>query len=175
MFRGFLICPFVVELARLDPAGIEAVDPPGPATKGYDTLYDEPALEGAADAGVPIRRELDPNIRLPAQIDDKAFEGLAMVEAGNVPDSDIELTLHFADLEAQGLVGADGMAAIRAGDRLVSISREDGTVVMTPREPVYVTEARPEGFALALANPHRNLLCLKLAPRPKGERARGTT
>jgi len=174
MFRGFLICPFVIELARLDPSEVDAVDPPGPGSVGYDTLFDEPALEGDEDAGAPIRRELD-SILLPAQIEDKAFEGLAMVEAGNVPSSDIEITLHFADLEAQGLVADDGMPAIRSGDRLVTIQREDGEIVVTPREPLYVIEARPEGFALSLANPNRNLLTLKFRPRPKGLRARGTT
>ncbi len=171
-FRGRLICPFVIELARLDPAATAAVDPPGTVAAGYDTLFDEPALEGPVDAGQPVRREMA-SIFLPAQIEEDAWEALAMVEAGNVPDTAIEATCFFPDLEDMGLVDAGGMAMIRIGDRLVSIQRQDGEAVMTPRDPLYVDEVRPEGFGLALANPHRNLLCLVFSPRPRGDRARG--
>lgn len=171
-FRGRLICPFVIELARLDPEATAAVDPPGPVGVGYDSLFDEPTLEGPVDAGQPVRRELAP-ILIPAQIEEDSWEALAMVEAGNLPDTAIEATCFYPDLEDMGLVDGGGMPMIRHGDRLVSIQRQDGAVVVTPRDSLYVVQVRPEGFGLSLVNPSRNLLCLVFEPRPRGERARG--
>lgn len=153
--RGRLICPLVVELARLDTDATRAAG-------GYDTTF-KTMKPGVA------RREL-PVVRLRAQVEMGKWEGQNQTQAGNVPDSRLTLAFHFRDLEAAGLVDlATGDAKIRVGDRLVAIYDRTGTVkdatVKTANGGLYATEVQHAGLGLG---GRRNLLVVVFDERPQG-------
>ena len=174
--RGRLIFPFLAELCRLDTAAMAAVDPdgPGPLEGGYDPDFKEPVLVDQDDDGIGERvRQEHPPVRVPCQVDTKAFEELRMLASGNAPRSRIDLVFHFKDLERLGLVdAASGDALIRPGDRLAAIRDLCGDLVQEVRTPpgLYVTEARPIGFGLNMARPRRNLLLVTFEDRRQGAR-----
>lgn len=92
-----------------------------------------------------------------------------MFASGNSPRSRIELVFHFADLERNGLVDAATKdSLLRPGDRLGALYDRSGELVQAIRTPpgLYVTEARPIGFGLNRARPHRNLLLVTFGDRP---------
>ena len=174
--RGRLIFAFLAELHRLDTAAMAAVDPdgPGPLEGGYDPDFKEPVLVDTDDDGIGERvRQEHPPVRVPCQVDTKAFEELRMFASGNAPRSRIDLVLHFKDLERLGLVDpATGDALVRPGDRLGAIYDKAGALVQAVRTPpgLYVTEARPIGFGLNLARPRRNLLLVTFEDRQPAAR-----
>ena len=128
----------------------------------------------ADDDGIGERvRQEQPPVRVPCQVDTKAFEELRMFASGNAPRSRIDLVLHFKDLERLGLVDpATGDALVRPGDRLGAIYDKAGALVQAVRTPpgLYVTEARPIGFGLNLARPRRNLLLVTFEDRQPAAR-----
>jgi len=174
--RGRLIFPFLAELCRLDTAAMAAVDPdgPGPLEGGYDPDFKEPVLVDQDDDGIGERvRQEHPPVRVPCQVDTKAFEELRMLASGNAPRSRIDLVFHFKDLERLGLVdAASGDALIRPGDRLAAIRDLCGDLVQEVRTPpgLFVTESRPIGFGLNMARPRRNLLLVTFEDRRQGAR-----
>lgn len=167
--RGFLIQQFLIDLRRLDPDAIQAVVPDDGGAAGYDADFQEPRLEDPDATGVAskIRREMD-QLLIPAQIEPDSFQALAMLAQGDAPQSAAKFTLHFRDLERLGLVGGDGNATIRVGDRVAGIYDRSGVLVQTIPDPpgVFVTEALPEGWGLGGMVPRRNLLILTLGDRP---------
>lgn len=169
--RGRLIFPFLAELFRLDtqamagPVGVG----PDPAAPGYDPDFKEPVAVDTDDDGVGerVRRE-HPPVRVPCQVDTKAFEELRVFASGNAPRSRIDLVFHFKDLERLGLVDAPtGDAHVRPGDRLGALYDTAGALVQAVRTPpgLYVAEARPIGFGLDRARPRRNLLLVAFEDR----------
>jgi len=174
--RGRLIFAFLAELHRLDTASMASVDPdgPGPLTSGYDPDFKEPVLVDQDDDGIGERvRQEHPPVRVPCQVDTKAFEELRMFASGNAPRSRIDLVLHFKDLERLGLVDpATGDALVRPGDRLGAIYDKAGALVQEVRTPpgLYVTEARPIGFGLNMVRPRRNLLLVTFEDRQPAAR-----
>lgn len=153
--RGKLICPLVVELARLDTKGTHDAG-------GYDPTF-KTMTPGVA------RREL-PSIKLHAQVEHGRWEAQNQTQAGNVPDSRLTLVFHFRELEALSLVDANtGDALIRIGDRLVAIYDRTGTVkdmsVKLPSGGLYATEVAPGGSGLG---GRRNLLVVVFDERAQG-------
>lgn len=169
--RGRLIFPFLAEIHRLDTLATALVDPDGggPLTGGYDPDFNEPVLVDADDDGIGerVRRE-HPAVLLPCQVEPETFDALQMSAAGNSPRSAIQLVLHFAHLEREGLVDlATGDALVRVGDRLAAIFDTAGELVQRVRTPpgLFVTEARPIGFGLWRPRPRRNLLLVSFDSR----------
>ena len=107
-------------------------------------------------------------MEVPAQIEDDFFEELQMMATGDSPDSEYTLVHHFRDLERLGLVGDDGNATIKKGDRLEAVYDRTGDVVWTIQNPpgLYVSETTP-GIGLGR---RRNLLLVKLIDRETGVR-----
>ena len=176
--RGRLIFKFLAELARLDTAATATTDPDGagPLTGGYDPDFKESVLVDTDDDGIGerVRQELPP-VRVPCQVETKAFEELRMLASGNAPNTRFDLVFHFKNLEQLGLVdSATGDALLRPGDRLVAIRDLCGDLVQEIRTPpgVYITESRPIGFGLNLARPSRNLLLVTFEDRMQGARRR---
>ena len=169
--RGRLIFPFLAELFRLDTHAMATLDPdgPGPLEGGYDPDFKEPVLVDRDDDGIGERvRQEFPPVRVPCQVEPEVFEDLRMFASGNAPRSRINLVFHFKDLERFELVDeASGDALIRTGDRLGAIHDIAGDLVQAIRTPpgLYVTEARPIGFGLNLAQPRRNLLLVSFEDR----------
>ena len=174
--RGRLIFRFLAEVHRLDTASTSTVDPDGtgPLSSGYDPDFKETVLVDSDDDGIGERvREEHPPIRVPCQVDTKAFEELQMMASGNSPKSRIDLVFHFKDLERLALVdNATGDALLRPGDRLGAIYDLCGDLVQEVRTPpgLYITESKPIGFGLNLSKPSRNLLMVTFEDRPTGSR-----
>ena len=176
--RGRLIFKFLAEMHRLDTASTAEFDPDkaGPLSGGYDPDFKESVLIDTDDDGIGERVRVEhPPIRIPCQVDTKAFEELRMLGSGNAPRSRIDLVFHFKDLERLELVDrASGDALLRPGDRLGGIFDLCGDLVQEIRTPpgVYVTESRPIGFGLNLSKPSRNLLMVTFEDRQPGARRR---
>ena len=174
--RGRLIFAFLAELHRLDTHATATADPDGtgPLEGGYDPDFKEPVLVDQDDDGIGERiRQEHPAVRVPCQVDTKAFEELRMQASGNTPKSRIDLVFHFKDLERLGLVdAASGDALLRPGDRLGAIHDKAGELVQQVRTPpgLFVTEARPIGFGMNMARPRRNLLLVTFEDRQQGAR-----
>lgn len=160
--RGRLIFPHTVRIARIDPEAIEAAGPGGAG--GMDDDFREPLLEEEESGRVvPVRRELAV-VELPAQVEPGEFDAFVEVPGGSSPRGDLQLTLHFRDLEAAGLVGDDGGALLRAGDRLVSVVNPRGGELRL-RVPLYIATTTPDSWGFG-GGP--NLLVVTLTDRPEG-------
>lgn len=165
--RGRLIQIFLAEIIRLDRA-LMIVAPPE-AGVGFDPDFHEPVLVDRDDDGVAERARLElPAVRVPCQIEPKTFDELRMFDAGNSPDSKLQLVMHFKDLERLGFVDArTSEPLIAPGDRLAAIYDRAGELVQAIRTPpgLYVTEARPIGWGLNVLRPRRNLLLVTFEDR----------
>ena len=92
MTRGRLIFPFLADIRRIDTAAMATseLDGVGPLTGGYDSDFKEPVLVDRDGDGIGerMRAEHAP-VRIPCQVDTKAFEELRMFAAGNAPRSHV--------------------------------------------------------------------------------------
>lgn len=172
MARGRLIYPFIVRIAQLDTVAMAAdPDGAGPETSGYDIDFREP-IGVAADATDRIGETLriENFIECMAQIEPGQFEAMTQVLGGTQPDSEIQIVLHFKDLEERNLVDLDGVAKIRLNDRLDRIIDKCGNEVQVIRNPpgLFVTQVLPGGYGLG---PRRNLLFVTLNERTRGVQA----
>lgn len=152
---------FRAELAQLDTVAIETAG-------SYDNVYREVTKRDTDGDGIGESQRLEKMpIQIRCQVEDNIWEELRAHELGNNPDIDLSLTFHFRDLETDGLVRADGNAAINIGDRLVAIRDKFGAVVhQVPTPPgLYVTEATPVSYGLNMADPRRNLLVVHFQER----------
>lgn len=168
-YRGRLIFPFLIEIARLDLSGTNAdPDAGGPLTSGYDPDFRESRILASADrVGTNARKELTA-IKLPGQFGSTdAFLKLQMLATGNAGSTGFVVLFHFADLEAAALVDSVGNAKIKVGDRMTAVYKiTDGSLLQTIKTPpgAYITEAAPI-FGL---NSERNLLQVTFKNRDAG-------
>lgn len=154
--RGRLINPQIVELAQLDTDATASAG-------GYDPIFREPTPAGATgDARVEKAA-----IYLPCQVEIGEYERTNMRPAGNDPSTRITLVFHFEDLEAEGMIDANGHPTIRLGDRAVSIRRLDDNSVIQKLglngAGVYAVEVQPQSFGLS--GGERNLLVVTFTDR----------
>jgi hypothetical protein len=150
----------------MDPDGAGAL------VSGFDEDFKEPVLVDTDNDGVSdfVRSEHDA-VFAPCQVEPVANEVLQMSDAGNTPQTVIDLVFHMKDLERMGLVNTDGTPLIQNSDRLVSIRDRKGVVVQHFKNPpgLFVVESRPLGFGLGLHHSCRNLLFVKFRDRsPRG-------
>lgn len=169
--RGRLINPFIAELAQLDTVATAAdPDAGGVLTSGYDPIFKEPYK--LPPSGTDARKE-KAVIFIPCQVEVNTWEMLQQIASGNLSPSSVKLVFHFSDLERMGLVGNDGDALIRTGDRLVTIRKKsDNSVIQTihpERGSLYCTEAQVQSFGLS--GGARNLLVCTFEPRAQGTEA----
>lgn len=168
--RGRLINPFLISLAQIDTAAIAAdPDSGGSLTSGYDKDFREPVVRTVGGVRTAGRKEKTP-IDVRCQIEPAVWDALTQVAAGNMPNAQLVLAVHFRDLEAAGMVDANGAATIRVNDRLVSIKDELGNVIQTIPDPpgLFITQVMPTSFGLGRA---RNLLIVTFEDREHGTRA----
>jgi hypothetical protein len=154
--RGRLIQKFRAELARLDTTATRAGD-------YYDDDFREvKTVDSAGDGVGVVQRQEHAAVLVPCQVGSRTWEALRTTDLGNVPQTDLVLYFHFADLEALSLVDATtGEALIHTGDRLVSLrDYQSEAVVQAVRTPpgLYVVRADPSGWGLNLSRPKRNIL-----------------
>jgi len=166
--RGRLIFPLFADLRRVDRDAMVLGAP------DVDPDFREPRILAAEpdDVGVRARRELPP-VRLPCQVEPESLEALAMVGAGNEPQSRVQVVMHFRDLEERGLVdAASGRALVQPGDRVTGFYDAGGALVQ--EVDLYVVEARPIAFGFGLLRPRRNLLLVVLEARAASVRGGGS-
>jgi hypothetical protein len=158
MSRGRLIFPVPVGYRQLDIS----------ATSYDHDLMEPLTTDDGSQLGSDGRTE-GAELLVPAQVEDDFFAGLQMLATGDSPDSEYILVHHFRDLKRLGLVGVDGNALIKKGDRLEAIYDKRGDLVMTVPNPpgLYVSETTP---VIGLGS-RRNLLLVKLTDRETGVRA----
>lgn len=172
--RGFLIHPFLVDIAQLAASETRAdPDGAGALTSGYDddfrepVAYDQPNATGNVVTRQTTRKEN--LISAPAQVDSGVFEALQMLRSGKSPSSSVDLTFHVCSLQQLGLIDPDtGLTTIKIGDRLVAIREcKTGELVQTVPTPpgLYVTEVRPSGFM----GGGRNLFIVTFEERERGQ------
>ena len=154
--RGYLLQPHLVGYRPLDLSG-----------SSYDDVFNEPALsDNGTQTGASGRVE-GAELRVPAQFNERFFEALQMLDSGDTPDGDIVVTHHDKDLTRLGLIDADKRPTIKKGDRLASIYRKRGQLLLTVRNPpgLFVTEVRPSGWG---HGDHINLWDVVLLDRDTG-------
>lgn len=123
-----------------------------------DPVYNEPVVD---------RVDLPVN-ELPCQVEEPSWFRATFKPGGLEQDGEITIILHYADLEASGLIDANGTPLINIGTRLNYVRRTLGPIIQQWPEGVYVVQARDSSFGLSVdADPTRNLLILLLAPRAK--------
>lgn len=160
--RGFLICKFLAEWARLDSSGTRSAG-------GYDDDFLEINKTDTDGDGIGESNRVDHSlVRIPCQIESGPFmsEDDPHVLGPN-PVIQRQLVHHFKDLERMSLVDSDGIALIKPGDQLVAIYDLYGTLVERIPDPpgLYVIEAEPRGWGISLRRPKRNLLLVKCGDR----------
>lgn len=136
---------------------------------GFDPDFHEPVVVDRDGDGIGERRRLElPAVRIPCQVEPRAMDDLQIHAAGNSPRSELQLVMHFRDLERLDLVEpATGAARVVPGDRLGALHTRDGELVQRFLDPpgLFVTEARPIGWGLHAVLPRRNLLLVTFEDR----------
>ncbi len=170
--RGSLINPGLVEIARIDPAATRALNPPGPATSGFDEDFKEPEI-AAPEEGEQLgelQTQLQEPIMLPAQQEVDTFEDQSQVLLGSAPSTVIVLVFHFRDLEEAGLVNADGTPKLNVGDRLLAMYTARGVLVQQFKDPpgVYARMVLPYGVGIG---GERNLLRIRFEEAERGPKS----
>lgn len=149
----------VLVVHRLDISGTRTLDPPGPATSGYDDLLREPVVYDVGNVRTSARQELPPT-RVPCQVEIMRDERLRELRAGDAAISSMTFVLHRADLERLGLLDANRNVLLKKGDRVSQLERYGapiGTVTKTFDPQLYVVEVRsgswgfgPDGYDLEM-------------------------
>ena len=163
MPRGRLISKFLIGVCRLDTQATADV-----VGGGYDEDFREPIK--TAVAGNPVgqssRREMA-EVRVPVQIHTERVNEQQQMAGGQTPKTRTVYLAHVKWLERNGLVGTDGRALIKPGDRIAALYQKDGTLIETFTNPPgqYVVKAVPDSYGLALHNPKRNILAITIDDR----------
>lgn len=166
-YRGRLIWPQIAELALLDTAATQA----GPPTPGYDPEFHEAVrIPDATPRGSHSAR-LETIIRLPCQVNVVEEGRLEEMPSGALLHARLQLTFHYRDLEAGGLLEAVTDAPkIHYGDRLVAIYHRTGPLIESfPNPPgVFAVKVQPQSYGLDAL--HRNLLVVDFVRRDTSAR-----
>jgi hypothetical protein len=148
-FVGDLVFPEVAVLRLLD-TNAQAV------AGDYDEDFREPEIPDTNDdqLGEPVRTE-QAEIKVRAQVTTATHQRLGQAEHGAVLEvPNFELTFHFRDLNALGLVESDGRPKIQIGTRLVRIENKAGKTLFDYPLPegMFITATRHSGHMLGQAN-----------------------
>lgn len=161
--RGRLIQRFRAVVRRLDTAATAA-------SPGYDPVFRETVKvdtdgDGLGEPGQAYHAEET----ITVQMDPTTTDSLRAHALGQDPERDVLMLAHFRELEDLGLVGADGMALLWEGTRLVRVEDLTGQPVYDPRDTLEggleLTAATPVGWGINMARPTRNLLELRFQRR----------
>lgn len=156
--RVRLIHRFICTIYRLDAIATAAV-----VGGGYDAdFHTVRQVRDGSPLGVPSRRELTA-LRLPCQVARRAWGEDQPTPAGHEIKYDIQLRLWWPDLEAAGLIDANGVAQIAQGDRIGALETLAGVVEETfPHPPgLFVEHVERGGFGpAAFGTPRTALLIL---------------
>jgi hypothetical protein len=148
-----LLCLTDAIVHRRDPIGTRGVDPPGPATDGFDDIFREPvAFDTGTGSEVDTRNVTLlylPPIRVKCQVETTLFDDLRQAFSGGLRESRITLVLHRQDLLPQGLINTKtGNIKLGIGDKVTGFERHGlGVPTVTFPEPgLFIQEIRPASF-----------------------------
>jgi len=159
--RGRLIQKFILSVSRLDTKETSEAD-------GYDDDYREVLRTPATDESIGDSKRKDHDLdKIPCQLRQRDMNGLYMVAGGDDFRDIIRITLHYRDLENQGLVADDGFPLITKGARIVALHSKDGRLALSfPASPgLYITKVEPRGWGIDVAKPRLNLIRLECETR----------
>jgi hypothetical protein len=162
-YRGRLIFPKLIEVARLDTAAIEQAG-------DYDHTFGEIRSSNRNKPGQArtVQRQ-ETLVRFKAQIETDSFQRLAMGPMGAVPGSRIVCVAFAPELEELGLLSATTkQCLLKNTDRLAAIYEVDETLILTAADPpgFYATQVQPTGFGFGEGG--YNLVELTFEARPHG-------
>ena len=169
-YRGRLIRPMVVKIQQIDMLATRTGG-------GYDDTLDEPRLVAVPDVGgiPPIGSPRGPTatvysatLLLSAQINPISMEQQRQTGSGDDPRRMLELTFHFRDLEAKGMIGTDGQSTLRINDRLVGIASPNYRTDENWRIDQYLYVMGDQNDSYGLPGANRNLLILTFQERKRG-------
>lgn len=163
MYRGRLIWAFQARIERLDTAATDANAIGGQAA-GYDRIFREPVTN---TAGVGARIYSSP-IAVTCQVRSKKFDEVVTLPGGRELEFDLRTLLHYEELEAAGLIGADGSTVFKPSDRLMSIYKTDGVSLRRDfsANPLFCVHVQDRGWGLSGLD--RNLVRLYWKDRREG-------
>jgi hypothetical protein len=159
--RGRLINPFIAVIYQLDPTATAAV-----VGGGYDPEFGEilPVANGT-QTGASSRRE-KAAINLRVQLDRTSWGTPQLTRGGYQTVTDLILTARTMDLEIAGLVDANGLWKLKAGDRIDRLLTIKGAVEQVFDNPpgMYITGFERAGLGLnTKGTPRTNLLFINCA------------
>lgn len=162
-YRGRLIFPKLIEIARLDTAAIETAS-------DYDHTFGEIRASNRNAVGqartVPRQEVM---VRVQAQIETDAYQRLAQSGLGAVPGSRMACVLFAPELEEKGLLDpVTRQCLLKNTDRLHAIYELDETLIITIVDPpgLYANQVQPTGFGFGAGG--YNLVEMLFEARPHG-------
>lgn len=162
-YRGRLLCPIKIGVARIDTATTEA-------NTDFDSVFMTPKVKktfGARGAREKGRREFV-EVKLLAQSEIIDFNKMQQGPGGNVPDYRVSYIVHYKQLEDLGLIDATTQKPlIGINDRIVAKyhNRSEALLRAFTNPEIFVVAAvdAGEGF-----DGRTNLLVLVTSDRPQG-------
>jgi hypothetical protein len=166
-YRGRLIWPFAVTIARLNTSATASNTGGGAVTSGFDHDFREPQVLDGGDGAEDTSTRTETLIELlPCQIHTAKgqFEQMTQMLSGAVFKYNLPLVFHYIDLETRGLVEDDGSPIIKPNDRLVALYRNDGTLIRRFDNPELFA-AQVQDRSWGLSGLQRNLLMINFKER----------
>lgn len=158
-----LIFPKHVTIGRLDTAATAASSP------GVQSAFRSMRTINANDGSPRETAQKYVSVVLEAQVETGRFRDARPTPTGNSPGANMRLVFDRGDLEAQGLINAEGQPLFKEGDRLESVAELDGTVVWTAKQGrtgyLRVTQSEPTDFGFRAG---ASTVVLHVEERPTG-------
>lgn len=164
-YRGRLIFPKLIEVARLDTTAITTAS-------DYDRTFGEirSSNENRPNAQRTTRKpEHETLIRMKAQIETDAYQRIAMGGLGAVPESRMACVCFGPELEELGLLDpTTKQCLLKPTDRLAAIYELDESLILTVANPpgLFAVQVQPTGFGFGVGG--YNLVELLFEARPQG-------
>jgi hypothetical protein len=162
-YRGRLIFPKLIEIARLNTEAIEQAG-------DYDHTFGEIRSSNRNRPGQTrtVQRQ-ETLVRVHAQIETDTFKRISMGGLGQVPESRMVCVCFGPELEDAGLLdAATKQCLLKPTDRLAAIYEIDETLILSIVDPpgLYATQVQPSGFGFGAGG--YNLVELSFEGRPHG-------
>lgn len=159
--RGWLVFPMQATVAVLDTEATYTEEK-------YDEDFRSTVVASTDDTPGELQR-VESEVTFPAQVETDRDEEQQMAAAGDVPDTQVDLIVHLADMERLGLVDlTTGALKVKKGDRLVKLADSVRVVQTFDRVPIYCTEVR---MMYGFIGGRANLMMIRFKERPQGRAA----
>lgn len=163
-YRGRIIWPFYATIERLDTLQT-SVNTVAGQPSGYDRVFREHVRTETEDARVYMEAD---SVKCQVSTELGPHDKLKQMPAGRDLEFDVRLTLHYFDLECDGLVNDDGTCVFQPSDRLTGIYLNDGETLRRDfsEAPLYCVHVQDRSWGLS--GLERNLVHLYFKDRTEG-------